>query len=284
MSKARRVTSPVVAWGPGPTAARRVVAVAWCRRSRSRPARAQYRSVCRRPEALGVGIRGGLRGQGFIRAALQNRLMVVEHRPVDGQGDTGVADQSDLDGRSGLQRDKARQPNPGPALRGRLGGEQRPQQRSGARCDQRRIGEGRHVVTPGELDRRAGGAVQADGGRAAEYAEPAPGAEVQAEAGQRGEEERGQPDHPERLERHGEVRVTRILFTDPPSSSELHPLDRAAPRFDEIRLGCHLLGERLCLRSRQGEEVPVGHRHNRRPVGNVVGLGQVRRGPQHHNA
>jgi hypothetical protein len=52
---------------------------------------------------------------------------------------------------------EAGQPGPGPAPGAGLGGQHRPQQGPRARCDQRGFGEGRHVITPGEQDRRTTG-------------------------------------------------------------------------------------------------------------------------------
>ena len=190
--------------------------------------------------------------------------------------------------RSGLQRRETSQPHPGPAPGARLSREHRPQQGPGTRRDQRGFAEGRHVITPREQDGRAGGAVQPDGGHATEPAEPAPAAEIQAQAGQRAIEERSQPDDAERLERHREVWVARVLLADPPAARQLHPLDEAATRARTQPVMAHLRrqlpGERVRLRLRQGEEVPVGHRHDRGTIGVIVRLGKIRRGPEHQHA
>ncbi len=116
------------------------------------------------------------------------------------------------------------QPGPGAPPGSGLVGQHRPQQRPAAGRDQRGVGERRHVVTPGEQQRRARRAEQADRRRAAEAPQPPPRAGEQAHAAQRPVKQRRQPDDAQRLERRGKKRVTRILLTDPPSVGELDPL------------------------------------------------------------
>jgi hypothetical protein len=73
------------------------------------------------------------------------------------------------------------------------------------------------------------------------------------------------------------------LLADPPAVLQLHPLDRAAARTGTqpvaAQLRRQLLGKRVGLRPRQGEEVPVGHRHDRGTITRESGVNRSRPEP-----
>jgi hypothetical protein len=187
----------------------------------------------------------------------------------DQQGDDiGVADE-----RRALEREEREQADDGAAACGRVRCEQRPEQPAEAGRDERGVRERGHRRAPGEDEGGARRAVEDDGPRAAEPAEPASRARIEAGAAQGAVEERCEPQHVEELEGEGEERIARVLLADPASVGELCPLRDLAD----------LPRERLVLRRRE-RQMAVGEGDDRGAIREVVRLEQLRRPCEHGDA
>ena len=128
----------------------------------------------------------------------------------DGAGEDHQVGVSDERGR--LECQESGEADPGTPTRAGFGGQQRPQQEPGTRRHQGGVGEGRHVVPPGEGERGPRGAVQPDRCSAPERSEPSPGTDEEPEAGHCTEEQWRPSDDPELLERRREEGIARVLL------------------------------------------------------------------------